>query len=420
MFAEIITIGDEILIGQIVDSNSAFIGKELNKIGIDVHQITSIRDDRQHILDALEEASNRADVILLTGGLGPTKDDITKHTICEYFDDTLVKNEKVLMHVEKLFAKYISTPVSEVNKQQALVPKSSTVLMNLYGTAPGMWLERENKVFISMPGVPYEMKGLMRNEVLPRLQKRFDRPYIIHKTIQTYGMGESSIAEKIEDWENDLPTFIKLAYLPNLGNVRLRLSARGNDKNLLEDTIESKILVLNELIGDIIVGYEEDETIEVRIGKLLVDQNQTLSLAESCTGGKIAQLFTARGGASAYFKGAVVTYATQSKADILGVDIEVIKKFTVTSPEVAEAMALCAKEKFKSDYAIATTGNAGPEKGDGNVEVGTVFIAIASPNGVFSEKFVFSDLRDRTIRKAVNKSFELLLRELKLNRGVIN
>ncbi|TSE10676.1 CinA family nicotinamide mononucleotide deamidase-related protein [Aquimarina algiphila] len=419
MFAEIITIGDEILIGQIIDSNSAFMGKELNKIGVDVHQITSIRDDRQHILDALDEASKRADIVLLTGGLGPTKDDITKHTICEYFDDTLVQNDQVLAHIEKLFAKYISTPISEVNKQQALVPKTSTVLMNLFGTAPGMWLEKENKVFISMPGVPYEMKGLMKNEVLPRLQKRFDRPYIIHKTILTYGLGESSIAEKIEDWENDLPSFIKLAYLPNLGNVRLRLSARGNDKNLLEDTIESKVLALHDIIGDIIVGYEEDETIEVRIGKLLVKQNKTLSLAESCTGGKIAQLFTSRGGASAYFQGAVVTYATQSKVDILGVDEEIIKKFTVTSAEVAEAMALCVKEKFKSDYAIATTGNAGPEKGDGDVEVGTVFIAIASPNGVFSEKFVFSNLRDRTIGKAVNKSFELLLRELRLNKDLI-
>ncbi|WP_109437160.1 MULTISPECIES: CinA family nicotinamide mononucleotide deamidase-related protein [Aquimarina] len=419
MFAEIITIGDEILIGQIIDSNSAFMGKELNKIGVDVHQITSIRDDRQHILDALDEASKRADIVLLTGGLGPTKDDITKHTICEYFDDTLVQNDQVLAHIEKLFAKYISTPISEVNRQQALVPKTSTVLMNLFGTAPGMWLEKENKVFISMPGVPYEMKGLMKNEVLPRLQKRFDRPYIIHKTILTYGLGESSIAEKIEDWENDLPSFIKLAYLPNLGNVRLRLSARGNDKNLLEDTIESKVLALHDIIGDIIVGYEEDETIEVRIGKLLVKQNKTLSLAESCTGGKIAQLFTSRGGASAYFQGAVVTYATQSKVDILGVDEEIIKKFTVTSAEVAEAMALCVKEKFKSDYAIATTGNAGPEKGDGDVEVGTVFIAIASPNGVFSEKFVFSNLRDRTIGKAVNKSFELLLRELRLNKDLI-
>lgn len=409
MLAEIITIGDEILIGQIIDSNSAFIGKELNKIGIDVHQISSVKDDKQHILDAIAEASNRVDVVLITGGLGPTKDDITKHTICEYFEDTLIENKDVLAHVERLFAKYISTPISDVNRQQALVPSKSTVLMNLYGTAPGMWLEKENTVFVSMPGVPYEMKGLMKDEVLPRLQKRFNRPYIIHKTILTYGVGESVIAEKIEDWENNLPSYIKLAYLPNLGRVRLRLSARGSDKKLLEDTIENKVSALRLIIGDVIVGYEEDETIEMRIGQLLIKQGKTLSVAESCTGGKIAQSFTANAGASAYFNGGAVTYATQSKIDILGIDPEVIKKHTVTSIEVAEAMALAAKEKFKSDYAIATTGNAGPAKGDGDVEVGTVFIAIASPKGIFSEKYVFSNLRERTIGKAVNKSFELLL-----------
>ncbi|WP_074408707.1 MULTISPECIES: CinA family nicotinamide mononucleotide deamidase-related protein [Aquimarina] len=412
MLAEIITIGDEILIGQIIDSNSAFIGKELNKIGIDVHQISSVKDDKQHILDAIAEASNRVDVVLITGGLGPTKDDITKHTICEYFEDTLVENKDVLKHVEKLFAKYISTPISDVNRQQALVPSKSTVLMNLYGTAPGMWLEKEDKVFISMPGVPYEMKGLMKDEVLPRLQKRFNRPYIIHKTILTHGMGESAVAEKIEDWEDDLPSYIKLAYLPNLGRVRLRLSARGSDKKLLEDTIEKKVSALRLIIGDIIVGYEEGETIEKRIGQLLIKEGKTLSVAESCTGGKIAQSFTANAGASAYFNGGAVTYATQSKIDILGIDPESIKKHTVTSIEVAEAMALAVKEKFKSDYAIATTGNAGPEKGDGDVEVGTVFIAIASPNGVFSEKYVFGNLRERTIGKAVNKSFELLLNTL--------
>ncbi|MBQ4820310.1 competence/damage-inducible protein A [Aquimarina sp. MMG016] len=415
MLAEIITIGDEILIGQIIDSNSAFIGKELNKIGVDVHQITSIRDDKQHILNALEEARNRVDVIIITGGLGPTKDDITKHTLCEYFEDTLVQNEKVLKHIEELFAKYISTPISDVNRQQALVPRTSKVLMNLYGTAPGMWLEKENKVFVSMPGVPYEMKGLMKNEVLPGLIKKFDRPYIIHKTVLTYGMGESAIAEKIEDWEDNLPSFIKLAYLPNLGRVRLRLSGRGTDKKLIEDTIEARVAELHNIIGDIIVGYEEDESIEQQIGKLLIQKRKTIAVAESCTGGKIAQSFTENAGSSAYFNGGAVTYATQSKVDILGVDPNIIEKYTVTSSEVAEAMALSAKEKFKSDYAISTTGNAGPSKGDGDVEVGTVFIAIAGPEGVFSEKFVFSNLRERVIGKAVSKSFELLLKELTKN-----
>lgn len=412
MLAEIITIGDEILIGQIVDTNSAFMGKELNKIGVDVHQITSIKDDKQHILNALKEASERVDVVLITGGLGPTKDDITKHTICEYFKDTLVQNKEVLVHIEKIFEKYISTPISEINKQQALVPSTCKVLMNQYGTAPGMWLEKDNTVFVSMPGVPYEMKGLMKEEVLPRIQKRFDRPHIIHKTILTYGMGESAIAEKIENWEDNLPSYVKLAYLPSLGRVRLRLSARGKDGKLLADTIEHQVIRLKEIIGDIIVGYEEDETIEIRIGDLLVNKGRTLSVAESCTGGKIAESFTANAGASSYFMGGTVTYATQSKIDVLGVDSEIIKKYTVTSEEVAKAMALKVKEKFKSDYAISTTGNAGPSKGDGDVEVGTVFIGIATPTTVFSKKYIFGNFRERNIGKAVNKSLELLLGEL--------
>ncbi|WP_299437695.1 CinA family nicotinamide mononucleotide deamidase-related protein [uncultured Aquimarina sp.] len=412
MLAEIITIGDEILIGQIVDSNSAFIGKELNKIGIDVYQITSIQDDKQHILTALEEAKNRVDIVLITGGLGPTKDDITKHTLCEFFGDTLIQNDDVLLHIETLFAKYINTPVTDINRMQALVPTTATVLMNNFGTAPGMWLEKDDTVFVSMPGVPFEMKNLMKDEVLPRFQEKFNRPFIIHKTVLTYGMGESAIAKKIEQWEDELPSFIKLAYLPNLGRVRLRLSARGTDEKLLKDTIEERITDLHILIGDIIVGYEEDESIEALIGKLLASRGQFLAVAESCTGGKIAQSITTRSGASSFFKGAAVTYATQSKTDILGVHEDLIKKFTVTSAEVAEAMALGVKTRFNSDYSIATTGNAGPSKGDGDVEVGTVFIAIATPNRVFSEKFVFSNLRERTIGKAVNKSFELLLNEL--------
>ncbi|WP_378176963.1 competence/damage-inducible protein A [Aquimarina sp. SS2-1] len=412
MQAEIITIGDEILIGQIVDSNSAFIGKELNKIGIDVYQITSVQDDKKHILEALENAQNRVDVVLITGGLGPTKDDITKHTICEFFDDTLIQDDAVLQHIEDLFAKYIHTPVTDINKMQALVPSTSTVLKNNFGTAPGMWLEKNNTVFVSMPGVPFEMKNLMKDEVLPRLQTKFERPYIIHKTILTYGLGESAIAKKIEKWEDDLPSFIKLAYLPNLGRVRLRLSARGLDEKLLKDTIEERIADLHTYIGDIIVGFEEDEPIEVLIGKILCSRGQFLAVAESCTGGKIAESITAHAGSSSFFKGGAVTYATQSKIDVLGVEEEIVKKFTVTSHEVAEAMAVGVKNQFKSDYAIATTGNAGPSKGDGDVEVGTVYIAIANPNGVFSEKFVFSNSRERTIGKAVNKSFELLLNEL--------
>ena len=408
MKAEIITIGDEILIGQIVDTNSAHIGKVLNTIGIDVYQITSIQDDKQHILEALAAARNRVDIVLITGGLGPTKDDITKHTFCEFFDDHLVQNKKVLAHVEALFAKYLSTPISEVNRQQALIPSKAIALHNEFGTAPGMWILENDTVFIALPGVPFEMKGLMQSEVLPRLQKQFDRPYIIHKTVMTYGMGESAIAAHIENWEDGLPEFIKLAYLPNLGKVRLRLSARGPKKQALETALEEQLTKLHTLIGAIIVGYEEDSSLEQVIGELLVRKNKTLAVAESCTGGQIAALFTKKAGASRFFKGGAVTYATASKTALLDVDTTTMEKNSVTSKEVAEAMALGAQQKFKSDFAIATTGNAGPTKGDGVVEVGTVFIAIATPKGVSSERYTFSNSRERTIGKTVNKALQML------------
>lgn len=417
MFAEIITIGDEILIGQIIDTNSAFIGKQLNSIGIDVYQITSVQDDKKHILNALQEASLRADIVLITGGLGPTKDDITKHTLCEYFEDVLVQNDEVLSNIETIFSKYITTPISELNRSQALVPSKATVLMNKYGTAPGMWMQKDDTIYISMPGVPFEMKYLLQDEVLPRLQKTFDQSYIFHKTVLTYGLGESAIAERIAKWEEDLPDQIRLAYLPSLGRVRLRLSARGKNKKAIEDTVADQIILLHNIIGDIIVGYEEEDAIEQIIGTILASRSQTLAVAESCTGGKIAQLITSHPGVSSFFMGGVVCYATQSKTDVLDIPKSLIAKHSVTSHETAKAMAQGARKKFKSDYAIATTGNAGPDKGDGEVEVGTVFIAIATPETVFSEKFVFSNLRERTIGKTVNKAFEMLLKELRLVDG---
>ncbi len=412
MKAEIITIGDEILIGQIVDTNSAYLGKALNTIGIDVYQITSIQDEKQHIIEALTAARNRVDVVLITGGLGPTKDDITKHTLCDFFEDKLVEDVTVLQHIESLFEKYISSPISEVHKKQALIPSRAIALHNEVGTAPGMWIFDNNTVFISMPGVPFEMKGLMQKEVLPRLQKQFDRPYILHKTVVTYGKGESTIAAIIEDWENNLPEFIKLAYLPDLGKVRLRLSARGSEKAVLEKALKEQLAVLQTLIGDIIAGYEDDSSLEQVIGALLVAQNKTLAIAESCTGGQIAAGFTKNAGASRFFKGGVVTYATTSKIAVLDVDPTIIKKHSVTSTQVAQAMALGAQQKFNADFAIATTGNAGPTQGDGDVEVGTVFIAIATPATVFSERFEFSNSRERTIGKTVQKALEMLRKEI--------
>ena len=413
MYAEIITIGDEILIGQIVDTNSVFIAKELNKIGIEVYQITSISDQSKHIIEAIDLAKNRADIIIITGGLGPTKDDVTKHTLCQYFNDVLVENKEVLAHIEDLFKKYISTPISDLNKKQALVPSKATVLKNEFGTAPGMWFEDNDKVFVSMPGVPYEMKGLMNAEIIPRLQERFDRPYIEHKTIMTYGLGESAIAERIEEWEDNLPEHVKLAYLPSLGRVRLRLTGRGKDKHYVNSAINEQLEKVKPLIADILVGYDEDESIEWLIGQILVSKGMTLSVAESCTGGEIAQNITSHAGASAFFNGGAVTYATESKIAILGVKESLIAEYTVTSKQVAEAMALGCKNKFKSDYAISTTGNAGPSKGDGDVEVGTVYIGIATPEKIYSQEFKFSNNREKTIGKAVNKAFEILLSELR-------
>ncbi|MBT8322828.1 MAG: CinA family nicotinamide mononucleotide deamidase-related protein, partial [Eudoraea sp.] len=342
MFAEIITIGDEILIGQIVDTNSAFIAKELNKIGISVYQISSVQDHREHILQALEEAASRADLILITGGLGPTKDDITKHTLCEYLGDKLVMNKQVLAHVEELFEKYISTPISDMNRKQALVPSRATILHNTHGTAPGMWMRKGEQVFVSLPGVPFEMKSLMHREVLPRIVSEFHRPFIVHRTILTYGLGESAIAERIASWEDALPDFIKLAYLPNLGKVRLRLTAKGTDEALLIDGVDKAVRQLYGLIGDIIYGEEEEGTLEAGIARIMTEKGLTLATAESFTGGKIAEQLTTIPGASAYFLGSIVGYATEVKRSVLQVPETLIQKHSVVSAEVAEAMAVNA------------------------------------------------------------------------------
>ena len=415
MQAEIITIGDEILIGQIIDTNSAFISKQLNSIGVSVYQITSIQDDKEHILKALKEAEENADIIILTGGLGPTKDDITKNTLVAYFNDTLVQNKEVLENIKLLWKKYIKQPLSQVNIDQALIPSKSKALMNYLGSAPGMWFENQDKVFVSLPGVPYEMKALITNEVLPRLQEKFHCPYIMHKTILTYGLGESMLAERIEDWEDALPKHIKLAYLPNLGKVRLRLSAKGINKEEVENEVAVQIQKLIPQIEDIFVGFEDEDTIQTIIGKKLVEQSKTLSVAESCTGGKIAELITENSGASAYFKGSIVSYATQAKKEILNISEEIIKEYSVVSKQVAEAMAKNVRQLFKTDYAIATTGNAGPTKGDADAEVGTVYISIATPNSIFTEKYNFGNSRVKVINKASNKAFELLLKEILKN-----
>jgi len=407
MNAEIITIGDEILIGQITDTNSKWIAEELNKIGISIYQITSIQDDKEHILGALSEAQSHADIVIITGGLGPTKDDITKYTLAEYFDSELKMNIDIEKHIEALFKK-ANYPFTEVNRQQALLPEKCIVLKNNYGTASGMWFETSEKIVISLPGVPNEMKGLMQDEVLPKLQKKYTLPFIIHKTVITHGMGESMVAEKIEIWEDALPSFIKLAYLPSYGKLRLRLSAKGANKTILEVSLKKEIEELYTYIGDVILGLEETDTIESSVGKLFADKKQTLATAESCTGGTIASKITSVPGASTYFVGSVISYTAAIKIQELNVGQELIEKYSVVSAEVAEAMAVGVQQKFNTDYAIATTGNAGPTVDKTDKTVGVVYIAIATPNGIVSEEFFFGKPRQRVIERASNKSLEML------------
>ena len=415
MKATIVTIGDEILIGQIVDTNSAFIAKTLDKVGVEIHEILSISDSREHILATLKKLQNQVDLVIITGGLGPTKDDVTKKTFCDYFEDVLVVDEKVLAHVTELIEGFYKRPISQINKDQALVPSKCTVLPNTVGTAPGMWMKKENTVFVSLPGVPYEMKYLVENEILPKVIKEYQRPFILHKTVLTYGQGESLVAERIEVWENNLPDFIKLAYLPNPGRVRLRLSARGTDEAFLMKAIEDNVISLTKIIGDIIVGYDDSETLEFIVGQLLTKYKKTIATAESCTGGGLAALLTSIPGSSAYFQGSVVSYAKATKIGVLHVSEETIRDYSVVSGQVAEEMALGIQKIMHTDYAIGVTGNAGPSKDDTEAEIGTVFIALATPNGVASEQFNFGQPREKVIDRAINKALEMIQKEILKN-----
>ena len=412
MRAELITIGDEILIGQIVNTNAVFLAKALNKIGIEITKITSISDNKEAIINALESSYPRSKLVVLTGGLGPTKDDITKHTLCAYFNDILVENKEILFHIEEIFKKYVTTPINDQNRKQALLPSKAKILKNEYGTASGMWFEKNDQVIIALPGVPFEMKALVNDSVLPSLKSRYIRPFIYHKTVLTYGLGESAIAERIVEWENNLPKDIKLAYLPSLGRVRLRISGKGDDELLLEKRIDSLIGGLLPLIKDIFVGYEDDSMFEEKIQSEFLSRNLSLAIAESCTGGEIASRLTKIPGASGYFKGGLVVYQTNTKSNILDISETLIEKHSVVSKAVAELMALNVRKKFNSSIGISTTGNAGPSKGDSDAEVGTVWIAIATNERVYSEKFLFGKHRNRIIGKAVNKALELLFKQL--------
>jgi nicotinamide-nucleotide amidase len=412
MLAEIITIGDEILIGQIVDTNSAFLAQELHRIGVAVQQISSVQDDRAHILNALEEAESRAELVVITGGLGPTRDDVTKHTLCEYFGDHLQEDPEVLAHIEALFRDHISTPISDLNRKQALVPSRAEVLPNPYGTAPGLWMRGKKAVFVALPGVPFEMKQLFSDQVRPRILKAFRRPVLLHRTLVTYGLGESAIADRIAVWEEALPPHVRLAYLPNLGKVRLRLSARGTELSTLAQELDAYTEALKAQVSDILFGEEDGEPLEETLRKRFTAKGATLAVAESFTGGRIASQLTAIPGASAYFKGGVVSYATAAKISVLGLPVELIEAHSVVSAPVARAMAENVRNLLEADFAVATTGNAGPAKGDSDAAIGKVFLGIAGPEGAHALEFSMGNHRERIVQKSVHKAFELLLKEI--------
>jgi nicotinamide-nucleotide amidase len=411
MLAEIITIGDEILIGQIVDTNSAWIAHQLNAIGIRVKQISSVSDDRTHILTALAEAHTRADIILITGGLGPTKDDITKTTLAEYFNVPMVQNQEALDNVSRIFAKY-NRPLLEVNIKQADVPANCTIVLNKNGTAPGMWFDHEDKIYVSMPGVPHEMMYMMTEVVIPKLRDTLKLPVIIHQTILTIGEGESFLAEKIADIEDALPTNIKLAYLPKLGSVRLRLSGYGDNEAQLQSEVKNYAEQIKLRVGKSVVT-DKDVTIEKAILDEMASQNLTLSVAESCTGGYISHLFTQHPGSSKVFFGGAVSYSYDLKESMLGVKNETLWHYGAVSEQTVVEMVEGALINFKSDYAIAVTGVAGPGGGTDDKPVGTVWIAVANSKKTFAHKYSFGTKRMQNIERTAITAMGMLIKLLR-------
>ena len=383
MKATILTIGDEILIGQIVDTNSVSIAKHLNTAGIVVREKISIGDDRTQILDTVSRALRDSEVTVITGGLGPTKDDITKKTLAELFNSDMHYDEAVAAHVERMLTAR-GIDFNELNRSQALVPDACTVLFNAHGTAPGMWFERDGHVVVSLPGVPYEMEHLMQDEVMPRLKARFSLRQIVHRTMITAGLPESMLAKRIETWENALPPYLKLAYLPNPGAVRLRLSAYEVEGESVAREIERQFEALRRIIPHNVLGYET-ATMQELVHRILTARRQTLATAESCTGGVIASRFTAMPGASAYFLCGVVSYSNEAKIRVLGVDADTIARYGAVSEQVARQMAEGARRVAGADYAIATTGIAGPTGGSAEKPVGTVWIAVATPAGTVAQ-----------------------------------
>ena len=410
MKATIVTIGDEILIGQILDTNSRYISRALNANGITVKERTSIGDNRTQIIDTLDRALAESQVVIITGGLGPTKDDITKHTLCDYFGSTLRYDEEEAEHIRKMLeARNIA--FNDLNRGQAMVPECCTVLHNAHGTAPGMWFEREGCVVVSLPGVPFEMQHLIDEEVMPRLRERFALREIVHRTMITFGIAESILAERIAAWEEALPQYIRLAYLPAPNMVRLRLSAYEVEGKEVRHEIDSLFESLRSIIPNNIVGFE-DASVEELVHNTLIERGQTLAVAESCTGGAIASKFTAQAGASAYFLCGVVSYSNEAKSEVLGVDMSDIAQYGAVSEQVAIAMARGVKGVSHSDFAISTTGIAGPTGGSEAKPVGTVWIGIATPDRCFAVRKNCGTDRSQIIARATAYAIAMLHEEL--------
>ncbi len=405
MKADILTIGDEILIGQTIDTNSAWMGDFLERNGVHVVEISTISDKKDHIISSLSQSLERSDIVLITGGLGPTKDDVTKQTLCEYFDDELILSQTVLDDIKEYFELRKRT-VNKFTESQAFVPSKCKVIRNRKGTAPGMWFEHNGKIVVSMPGVPYEMKSMMKL-VLHKLKEQFNLLEIVHKTVYTRGIIESHLAELIVDWENDLPQEIKLAYLPSASCLMLRFTARGSDRQYLENLIDKNISTLKSLIGTYFSKYQMRLNEEV-VGQIMKDTNSTLSAAESCTGGNIAKMITSVSGSSSYFNGSVVAYSKAIKEDILGVKAETISKYGVVSEEVVREMVQCSQRLFNSDFAISTSGLAELNDSE-SVKGGTICIAVATPLNVYSQTVAYNTDRDTNIIRASNAALNFLI-----------
>ena len=415
MKAQIITIGDEILIGQIVDTNAAYISRALNSVGVVVTERLSIGDDRDRIIEALDTSLSQCDMVITTGGLGPTKDDITKKTLAEYFHSELVCDKEVYAHVKKMLEER-GIEFNELNQGQALVPACCTVLPNMKGTAPGMWFERDGKVVVSLPGVPFEMEALMQEEVLPRLAEHFSVKQIVHRTMITTGLAESMLAKRIEAWENALPPYIKLAYLPSPSQVRLRLSAYEVDGRKVGEEIDRLFSQLEKIIPQYVVGYQ-NESIYTSVHKMLLRKGLTLATAESCTGGAIAAHFTSQAGASGYFLCGVVSYSNEAKHNVLGVDMSDIERYGAVSRPVVEQMAEGARRISGADYAVATSGIAGPTGGTPDKPVGTVWMAVATPSGVRSQVKILGSAREQVIERATSTVVAMLRDAIIEQRG---